>query len=57
MTVGTKRSSKSADEDNNKLENGEKDQYLSVAHSGVRIVKRQKSLPTDYLEVCTDWPV
>ena len=26
-------------------------QYLSVAHSGVRLVRREKSLPTDYLRV------
>ena len=30
---------------------GEAAKYLAVAHSGVRLVRRQKSLPTDYLEV------
>ena len=26
-------------------------QYLAVSHSGVRLVRREKSLPTDYLQV------
>ena len=26
-------------------------QYLSISHSGVRLVRREKSLPTDYLRV------
>ena len=26
-------------------------QYLSISHSGVRLVRREKSLPTDYLKV------
>lgn len=30
---------------------GPDSQYLAVSHTGVKLVKRQKSLPTDYLEV------
>ena len=26
-------------------------QYLAVSHSGIRLVRREKSLPTDYLQV------
>ena len=26
-------------------------QYLAISHSGLKIVKRQKSLPTDYFQV------
>ncbi len=32
-------------------QNPEDAQYLAVSHSGVRLVKRVKSLPTDYLQV------
>jgi hypothetical protein len=26
-------------------------QYLAVSHSGVKLIRREKSLPTDYLKV------
>ena len=26
-------------------------QYLAISHSGIRLVQREKSLPTDYLQV------
>ena len=26
-------------------------QYLAISHSGIRLVRREKSLPTDYLQV------
>ena len=29
-------------------------QYLAISHSGIRLVRREKSLPTDYLQVSFD---
>ena len=32
-------------------QNTEDMQYLAISHSGIRLVRREKSLPTDYLQV------
>ena len=34
-------------------QNTEDMQYLAISHSGIRLVRREKSLPTDYLQVST----
>ena len=38
-------------------QNTEDMQYLAISHSGIRLVRREKSLPTDYLQVSTTYQI